>query len=463
MSQVVKICRLSFRGAPAYLGNHQDQELYSGNPEKVGQWLCDGYRSRFNQHRSNRCKYVYSDGQRVLDIDGKPMLTPIGETVTNITDKQAREQFPHLAGIPSMVLQAPSKLEPSEWFAATKRRKTVGGSMPGFRSRKRGDRRFSCWYNKGTNAVFRQTGRRSGMLVIRGQNPPSASRKGRWDFRVHVKVSEPIRDYTSVQVDLAAMKVAFISPAPTVDRSKASGIVGIDRGVAHAAVTSDGEFFDIPDTPHLDKKIKNLQRRMAKSRHVAGREGRNFWDSKRYQNTKQRCARAHSARSATKNDAVHVFTKRIAETYDVVVLEALKTEKMSRKRKGKGAASKRGLNHGIRDSRWGTVLNQIQYKTGSSSRGEDQEPWVFVVNPAHTSQRCSDCGHIASESRESQSEFRCVSCGFEGNADVNAAVNIVARHVEGWASPPWSKGKTVEAQASSAPALKRKPPALSVS
>lgn len=77
MSQTTRIRRLSFRGVPAYLGKHQGQELYSGNPQRVGEWLCDGFRTRFNQHRSNRCKYVYADGEQVLDIDGSPMLAVI--------------------------------------------------------------------------------------------------------------------------------------------------------------------------------------------------------------------------------------------------------------------------------------------------------------------------------------------------------------------------------------------------
>lgn len=460
MSQVVKIRRMSFRGVPAYLGDHQGNELYSGDPQRIGAWLCDGYRTRFNQHRSNRSSYVYVDGEKVLDINGNPMLKPIGGDVVTVTDKEARQKFPHLSAIPAMVLQAPARIESAEWFAAAKRKKTAGGSMPRFRSRKRGDKRFSCWFNNGANAVLHQTGKRSGMLVIRGKNPPSVRRKGRWEFRVHVRLSERIRDYTSVQVDLARMQVAFINPAPASNRTHANGSVGIDRGVVHSAATSDGEFFDIPDTPEHDKKVKHLQRRMAKSRLLAERQGRNFWDSKRYQETKRRHSTAQRKRSATKNDAVHAFTKRIAETYEVVVLEALKTERMSRKAKGKGASAKRALNRGIRDSRWGAILSQIQYKTGSSSRGDDEEPWVFVVNPAHTSQRCSECGHIAAESRESQSVFRCVACTFECNADVNAARNIEARHFQGWASPAWSKGKTQEASATCAPALKRKPPAL---
>ena len=462
MSQVVKIRRLSFRGVPVYLGEHQGKPLYSGNPERVGQWLCDGYRTRFNQHRSQRCKYVYADGERVLDIDGNPMLVPIGETVITVSDKQARQQFPHLAALPSLVLQAPARIESTEWFAAVKRRKTAGGSMPGFRSRKRGDKRFSCWFNGGRNAVFHRTGKRSGMLVISGQNPPAPQRKGRWEFRVHVRVSEPIREYTSVQVDLASSRVAFISPPRPVDRSRASGSVGIDRGVTHSAATSDGEFFDMPETEKLDKRIRFLQKRMAKSRVVAAREDREFWNSRRYRETRRQHAKTQRKRAACKNDAVHAFTKRIAENYEVVVLEALKTKSMTRKAKGKGAARKRALNRGILDARWGTLLRQVEYKTGSSLRGDEEEPWVFMVNPAYTSQRCSRCGHIAQESRESQAEFRCVVCGFECNADTNGAINVKARHYEGWANPPQSKGKTADTSVTAAPASKRKPPALTV-
>ena len=97
MSQVAKIHRVSFRGVPAYLGEHNGTPLYSGNPEKVANWLCDAFRTRFNQHRSQRSKYVYQDGKQLLDLGGDPLLTPIGNTVTLISDKHARQQYPHLS------------------------------------------------------------------------------------------------------------------------------------------------------------------------------------------------------------------------------------------------------------------------------------------------------------------------------------------------------------------------------
>ena len=49
---------------------------------------------------------------------------------------------------------------------------------------------------------------------------------------------------------------------------------------------------------------------------------------------------------------------------------------------------------------------------------------VWLVNPAHTSQRCSDCGHTAKANRLDQATFLCVACGHADNADTNASVNV---------------------------------------
>ena len=49
---------------------------------------------------------------------------------------------------------------------------------------------------------------------------------------------------------------------------------------------------------------------------------------------------------------------------------------------------------------------------------------VQKVKPNYTSQKCSKCGHVSADNRKDQSHFKCVSCGFEMNADLNAARNI---------------------------------------
>ena len=48
--------------------------------------------------------------------------------------------------------------------------------------------------------------------------------------------------------------------------------------------------------------------------------------------------------------------------------------------------------------------------------------------PSWRKARCSACGHVDAESRESQARFACTACRFAGNADVNAARNIAAGH-----------------------------------
>jgi putative transposase len=52
------------------------------------------------------------------------------------------------------------------------------------------------------------------------------------------------------------------------------------------------------------------------------------------------------------------------------------------------------------------------------------------IDPYKTSQRCSECGHIDKDNRKDQSTFICVKCGFEVNADYNAAKNISTPDIE---------------------------------
>ncbi len=65
---------------------------------------------------------------------------------------------------------------------------------------------------------------------------------------------------------------------------------------------------------------------------------------------------------------------------------------------------------------------------------------VEKVRPAFTSQRCSACGHVDPQSRESQARFVCTACGFAGHADVNAARNIAAGHPTHLPIPLHSRG-----------------------
>jgi putative transposase len=77
------------------------------------------------------------------------------------------------------------------------------------------------------------------------------------------------------------------------------------------------------------------------------------------------------------------------------------------------------LNKSILDQGWFEFRRQLGYKL-SWEGGR-----LVEVDYRYTSQTCSCCGHKAKENRKSQAEFKCSTCGYEENADVNAAKNIL--------------------------------------
>jgi putative transposase len=84
-----------------------------------------------------------------------------------------------------------------------------------------------------------------------------------------------------------------------------------------------------------------------------------------------------------------------------------------------GAKSKRGLNKSILDQGWYEFRRQLEYKLKWSGGH------VIAVSPYGTSTTCLHCRHVAKANRLSQSQFRCVRCGFEENADFVGAVNVL--------------------------------------
>ncbi len=55
---------------------------------------------------------------------------------------------------------------------------------------------------------------------------------------------------------------------------------------------------------------------------------------------------------------------------------------------------------------------------------------VILVDPRRTSRTCPRCGHATRSNRPTQGDFRCVVCGYQGNADHIAAINITAVAVD---------------------------------
>ena len=88
---------------------------------------------------------------------------------------------------------------------------------------------------------------------------------------------------------------------------------------------------------------------------------------------------------------------------------------------GKQVRAKSGLNKAILDQGWFEFRRQLDYKLAWSGGH------LVAVPPQYTSQQCPVCGHTHADNRRTQAAFRCVECGFEENADVVGAINVLRR------------------------------------
>ena len=425
---------MSFAGAPVFLGTDRaGTPRWSANPERVAEWLCDGWRARFNQHRAVRTRRTYP-----LDTGVDRWWTlfeehPLGGDHVREpgTDRQAREQFAFLRSIPSVVLHSAEREENASWYAGLRRKKTRGGAIPGFKKRHE-DMSFVCYRNNGTahNAVFTRTGRSSGVVVITGANKASdvkpVTRGCHWRLTLHVRVpkSMPIRPYTSVRVDWKHRTLVFVNTPLPIERVSTGAVVGLDAGVAHTLTTSDGAFLDMPGVPQAQAEHSlKLQRDLARKDRVNKKRGgrRAMYASHRRERVRAELARMRAREARACEDWIHKTTTQLVRDHDVIVLEDLNVAGMTRAAHGRGRAAKAGLNRGIQAGRWGRIREVLSYKCALAG------VHLVVVNPAYTSQTCPQCGNIAKENRESQAVFHCVNCGHEDNADINAARNILTR------------------------------------
>lgn len=190
--------------------------------------------------------------------------------------------------------------------------------------------------------------------------------------------------------------------------------IGIDVGVKVFAYLSNGEVIKHVD---LKKEIADV----IKVQKVLSR--RKLKSANRIK-AKAKLAKKHLKLRNKRNDFLHKVTKRLSENQTIAV-EDLKIKNMSRSAKGSidnpnmRSSAKSGLNRSILQQSWGTFFDMLEYKL-ERNRGK-----LVRVDPKHTSQTCSCCGHISKENRLTQSKFVCQACGNTLNADYNASVNIL--------------------------------------
>jgi putative transposase len=215
--------------------------------------------------------------------------------------------------------------------------------------------------------------------------------------------------------------------------------IGIDAGVNVPLALSDGNHQDhgrparLPDqTADRDKwlnadekdKLLRLERRAA---HRKSFRKRGEKTSQSLQRTYDQIRGLRAKAKRRHQDWQHQTTTYLARTHGVIVVEHLDITNMTKSARGtieepgKNVAQKAGLNRSISQEAWGRTVTMLTYKAARYGGS------LYKVPAPGTSQRCSACGFTTPGSRESQAVFVCKNpgCGWSGNADFNAARNIL--------------------------------------
>ncbi|MHA2303024.1 MAG: RNA-guided endonuclease InsQ/TnpB family protein [Candidatus Thorarchaeota archaeon] len=198
--------------------------------------------------------------------------------------------------------------------------------------------------------------------------------------------------------------------------------VGIDLGIEHFAHLSDNSIIENPR--HLKKAeegLKNRHKSLSKKKKGSGNRRK----------ARLRLGHAFERLTDARRDFLHKLSRKLVEKYSLLALENLNVADMAR-----GFNRVRRNEHGtqgtsvpcrlakhVLDCGWAEFLSMLTYK----AEGAGCE--VMLVDAAHTTQECSNCGKIHKKTLSER--WHDCPCGASMHRDLNAAINILARATGG--------------------------------
>ena len=193
------------------------------------------------------------------------------------------------------------------------------------------------------------------------------------------------------------MVAVEVMEEPTVEPKD---IIGIDMGIANIAVDSTGKYYSGDLVNDVREHNADLRSRL--------------------QSVGTRSARRHlrklsGVEARFVRNINHIISKEIVRkakgTSSAIAIENLEGIRMrTTVRKG---------NRYVHNS-WSFYQLRLFIEYKAKEVGIP----VISVNPRNSSRECPNCHAISKKNRPERSQFRCISCGFEGEADFIASLNI---------------------------------------
>ncbi|WP_406377215.1 RNA-guided endonuclease InsQ/TnpB family protein [Streptomyces sp. NBC_00197] len=182
---------------------------------------------------------------------------------------------------------------------------------------------------------------------------------------------------------------------PDTDRA-----IGIDLGLTHFAVLSDGRKIDSPRfLRRAEKKLKKTQRKLARKQKGSKNRGK----------ARLKVARAHATVADARREFHHQLSTQLISENQGIAVEDLPVTGLARTRLAKS----------VHDAGWASFISMLEYKADRYGR-----TLVKIGRFTPTSQTCSTCGVKGGPKPLNVREWTCGTCGTVHDRDINAAINV---------------------------------------
>lgn len=198
----------------------------------------------------------------------------------------------------------------------------------------------------------------------------------------------------------------FVSVLVDDGKEKAESVpinkaVGLDVGLTHFVITSDGSKFDNPR--FFVKHQRNLKRKQQKlSQKNQGSNNRN--------KARLKVAKVHSKIARCREDLLHKLSRKVVNENQVIAVENLNI---------KGMVRNHNLAKAISDVGWGMFLTMLKYKAESEGK-----IYIEIDRFFPSSKTCHVCLNRVDNLTLDVRAWTCKHCGTHHDRDVNAAINI---------------------------------------
>ena len=349
------------------------------------------------QAQLDECRWLYNELLSQRKIAHEELDISLSKYQQLMFLPLLKEERPTLKTVHSQVLQnIVDRLDKS--FQAFFRR-CKAGEKPGF-PRFRGEHRYDSF-------CYPQSG------FIVGAEEISLSKIGRIRLKMHRPIVGEIKTCTLKKTVSGAWDIIFSCEMQIVPSEPKTEAIAIDVGIESFATFSNGDNIENPRFfKRGEKALAKVQRKLSKLEK----------GTKKRRKAGKVAAKIHERIKNQRKDFCHKQAKKIVDQYQYICMEDLNIRKMI---EGSHFAKS------IADASWNQFRQFLTYKAEEAGRK------LGLVNPAYTSQVCSQCGHLQSK-KLTEREHKCSQCGYTAHRDFNAAQNILALGLDGLGEIPRS-------------------------